>query len=186
MNEKPKSIRSVAILGTLILMLILVLSTVWMGRTAREDTDNAVRTVSLMYLDELAGRREQVVANNLIARIEDIQTTLDLITPEDLSDEAHRQAYQAKMKRLFSLERFAFVDSGGKVYTSTGILEELEEYPFDYRSLTEPEISIRDLHSSEKKVIIAVPAGHIAYGGADLTVCFAELSMEEMLAGVSM
>ena len=186
MNEKPKSIRSVAILGTLILMVILVLTTVWMGRSAKSNTEAAVRSVSLLYLDELAGRREQVVANNLIARIEDIQTTLDLITPEDLSDEAHRQAYQAKMKRLFSLERFAFVDSGGKVYTSTGILEELEEYPFDYRSLTEPEISIRDLHSSEKKVIIAVPAGHIAYGGADLTVCFAELSMEEMLAGVSM
>ena len=186
MTGRQKGITLASAIGGVVLLFILVFGTMWMGSNARNDTESAVRSVSLLYLDELAGRREQVVANNLIARIEDIQTTLDLITPEDLSDEAHRQAYQAKMKRLFSLERFAFVDSGGKVYTSTGILEELEEYPFDYRSLTEPEISIRDLHSSEKKVIIAVPAGHIAYGGADLTVCFAELSMEEMLAGVSM
>jgi len=37
----------------------------WMGAHARQDTEEAVRSVSLLYLDELAGRREQVVEDNL-------------------------------------------------------------------------------------------------------------------------
>jgi hypothetical protein len=36
-----------------------------MGRTAGRDTEQAVRSVSLLYPDELADRREQVVENNL-------------------------------------------------------------------------------------------------------------------------
>lgn len=74
----------IAVIGGLIVMLALVLTTVWMGRSAGRDTEDAVRTVSLLYLDELAGRREQVVAENLQDRIFDMQTALDLMTEEDL------------------------------------------------------------------------------------------------------
>lgn len=103
----------IAVLGGLIVTLALVLTTVWMGRSAGQDTEKAVRAVSLLYLDELAGRREQVVAENLKDRVLDMRTALDLITEEDLRDEARRQAYQIKMKALFSLEKFAFVDAEG-------------------------------------------------------------------------
>ncbi|MBR3719344.1 MAG: response regulator [Firmicutes bacterium] len=185
MNTRKNSMAKIAVIGSVILMVILVLTTVWMGRSASRDTEDAVRAVSSLYLDELAGRREQVVANNLKDQIEIMKTALDLMTREDLSDEAHRMAYQAKMKRLFSLERFAFVDSEGLVYTSTGILQDIDNYPFDYRHIAEPEISIRNLHSPDKKVIIAMPAGDIPYGDAKLTVSFIEMSMEEMLSGVS-
>ena len=186
MNTRKNSMAKIAVIGSAILMVILVLTTVWMGRSASRDTEDAVRAVSSLYLDELAGRREQVVANNLKDQIAIMQTALDLMTREDLSDEAHRMAYQAKMKRLFSLERFAFVDSEGLVYTSTGILQDMDNYPFDYRHIAEPEISIRNLRSPDKKVIIAIPAGDIPYGDAKLTVSFIEMSMEEMLSGVSM
>ena len=50
--------RIIAVAGVVALMLILVLGTVWTGRRARIDTENAARSVSLLYLDELAGRRE--------------------------------------------------------------------------------------------------------------------------------
>ena len=186
MNTRKNSMAKIAVIGSAILMVILVLTTVWMGRSASRDTEDAVRAVSSLYLDELAGRREQVVANNLKDQIAIMQTALDLMTQEDLSDEAHRMAYQAKMKRLFSLERFAFVDSEGLVYTSTGILQDMDNYPFDYRHIAEPEISIRNLHSPDKKVIIAIPAGDIPYGDAKLTVSYIEMSMEAMLSGVSM
>lgn len=74
----------IAVIGGLIVMPALVLTTVWMGRSAGRDTEDAVRTVSLLYLDELAGRREQVVAENLQDRFFDMQTALDLMTEEDL------------------------------------------------------------------------------------------------------
>ena len=120
MNSKQKGITLAASLGGIVLLFILVFGTMWTGNSARNDTESAVRSVSLLYLDELAGRREQVVAANMQEKINVIHTALDLMTEEDLSDDAHLQAYQARIKRLFNLERFAFVGADGLIYTSTG------------------------------------------------------------------
>ena len=55
----------IAAIGVILIALILVVGSLWMGRSARESTEEAVHTVSLFYLNELADRREQVVASNL-------------------------------------------------------------------------------------------------------------------------
>ncbi|MBR7070690.1 MAG: hypothetical protein IKI29_00765 [Clostridia bacterium] len=59
--------RTVALItvGSILIATLLVFATMWLGSNEKRDTDKAVRTVSLMYLDELAGRREQVIRNNL-------------------------------------------------------------------------------------------------------------------------
>ena len=186
METGRKNTTLIAIVGIVVVMLILALGTVWSGQRAGQDTLSAVRSVSLLYLDELAGRREQVVAANLNDRITDIGTALELITEADLSDKAHFEAYQSNMKRLFNLERFAFVGSQGLIYTSTGTQSDIDSYPFDFQTLTGPEISILNLDSKEKKVIIAVPIEDLAFEGDSLKVCFMQINMQEMLAGVSM
>ena len=184
-EHKPKNTAAVAVVGGLIVILVLVLGTIWMGQSARRDTETAVRSVSLLYLDELAGRREQVVAENLSDRISDMQTALELMTEDDLKDEAHRQAYQVKMKALFGLEKFAFVDIDGRIYTSVGVQDDIEEYRFDHLSLSGPEISVKNLRTPDKKVIIALPVDRMSEG-KHFIVCFMEIDMNEMLAGVSM
>ncbi len=118
-NKKIHSIQ-VAVIGGVVVALILIVSTLLMGQAARKGTQDAVRSVSLLYLDELAGRREQVVADNLRGRVTDMQTALEMMTEDDLSDMAHLQAYQSKMKRLFTLQKFAFIDENGLIYTSVG------------------------------------------------------------------
>jgi hypothetical protein len=112
-RKKQGSINNAVIIGALIVMVILILGTIFTGQSARRATDQAVRSVSLFYLDELAGRREQVVEDTLQANIKTIKTAIGLMTEEDLSDGVHRQAYQTRMKRLFNLEKFAFVDEEG-------------------------------------------------------------------------
>ena len=104
MKEKRGNITSVALVGSLVLILILVIGTVWMGNSARRDTDRAVRTVSTLYLNELAGRREQVVESNLEERINELRIAIDLMTDEDLSDKEHMEAYQVRIKSLFNLD----------------------------------------------------------------------------------
>ena len=76
---------------------------------------------------------------------------------EDISDITHLQAYQSRMKQLYKLDKFAFVDTDGLIYTSTGTQSNIEEYGFDYKTLSAPEISIYDPDGAEKRVIIAVP-----------------------------
>ena len=90
-------------------------------------------------------------------KIDVIGTALELMTEDDLSDLEHLQAYQARMKRLFDLEKFAFVDEEGLIYTALGMQTDIDQYPFDYLHLEGPEISVKNLRTQEKKVIIAVP-----------------------------
>ncbi len=139
--------------GILLVALILVGGTLWMGRSASRGTDQAARNVSLLYLDELAGRRKQVVENSLQGKIDDICIAVDLMTQEDLSDSDHLRAYQTKMKRLFNLDKFAFVDTHGAVYTALEGRQAgmIDQYQFNYRSMNEPEISVLNPDSSEKK-----------------------------------
>ena len=174
------------VLGGSLVVVILIFGTIWMSNNARQDTEKAVRAVSYLYMDELAGRREQVVANNLNDNINRIQIAIGLMTEEDLSDFAHLQAYQARMKLLFQLEKFAFVDSDGLIYTALGTQTDIDQYQFDYRTITEPEISIANAQNPNKTVIIAVPVEPIAFDGKTFVVCFIEIDMQVMLQGVSM
>ena len=185
MDSKQKGITLAASLGGLVLVFILVFGTIWMGNIARNDTETAVRSVSLLYLDELAGRREQVVSANMQEKINVIETALDMITEEDLSDDAHLQAYQTRIKRLFNLERFAFFGADGLVYTATGPRAEMDQYHIDYNALNGPEIQLENLDREDKKVIIAVPT-RIRFSDTELLACFMQIDMDEMLAGVSM
>ena len=54
MKTRNKSTARATLLGAAIVLIILIAGTVWMGHEANRDTDSAVRTVSLLYLDELA------------------------------------------------------------------------------------------------------------------------------------
>ncbi len=185
MNNKSKGTTIVTIVGSAVLILILVVGTIWMGSRAKRDTEEAVRSVSLLYLNELAGRREQVVEANLQNRINDMETALNLITEEDLSDNAHLQAYQSSIKDLFSLERFAFVGSDKMVYTSMGPKDEIDQYNIDYFNLDGPSITVGNPNGKDKKVIIAMPAS-LDFADTKLVACFMQIDMDEMLAGVSL
>jgi len=188
-NRTWKNLRKnnmlIALTGILLVTTILVLGTIWMGQTAKKNSEEAVERVSSLYLDELAGRREQVVAGNLQGRISDMNIALEMIEEEDLSDEAHLRAYQAAMKKYFRLEKFAFVDEGGVIHTSMGKQYDIDSYSFDYRTLDSSEISIKNLNQKNKTVIIAKPVD-LSCDGKKMKVCFMEISMKEMLTGVSM
>ena len=184
-NTRKGSASIIYIIGGLFLAAVLVLGTVWMTQSAKKDTDRAVRAVSLLYLDELAGRREQVVENNLKDKINVIQVAIELMTEEDLQDKAHMEAYQSRMKKLYSLDKFAFVDTTGLIYTSTGTQTNIEDYGFDYQTISEPEISIYEPDAEHRQVIVAVPV-NVPFQGKTLSVCFMAIDMSEMLAGISM
>ena len=83
-TDKERNPARIAIIGIIVVAAILVLGTVFMGQTAKKDAEAAVHSVSLLYLDELAGRREQVVASNLQNKIRDIETAIDLMTETEV------------------------------------------------------------------------------------------------------
>lgn len=185
-SGRKSTVKKAALIGGIIVACILVFGTMLMGRIAKKDTEDAVRSVSLLYLDELAGRREQVIASNLKNSINNLQVATGLLETADLQDIEHLQAFQRKMKKLYGLEKFAFVDSNGLIYTSQGTQKDIDSYRFDYRALEGPEISIKNVDNQDKKVIIAIPLKRIPFNGQTLVASFMEIDMKRMLEGVSL
>jgi len=185
-GANTKNMMAVAVTGSIVVALILVFGTIWTGRSASRDTEQAVRNVSLLYLDELAGRREQVVASTLSDYISDMDIAIGLLSADDLSSRSNLQAYQLRMKQLYGLEKFAFVDETGLIYTSRGTRTDIGQYAFDYESLSEPEISVKNGDGENVKVVIAMPTDRLPYEGHSLVVCFMEIDMERMLENISL
>jgi CheY-like chemotaxis protein len=71
-QKRNRNILTAALVGGVLIAFILVIGTIWTGRSAQADTEKAVHAVSLLYLDELAGRREQVV--------EDVEVNAEIMT----------------------------------------------------------------------------------------------------------
>lgn len=184
-QNNSKRTTAIIIIGSLILVGLMIFGTILMGQSTKQDTEKSVRTVSLMFLDELAGRRKQVVEKDLEDKINTIHVAIDLMEEEDLSDEDHLAAYQKRMKKLFTLDKFAFVDTDGTIYTSLGTQNNIEDYDFDYKYLSEAEISLYSSESSRQQVIIAVPV-NLKLNDKKLSVCFMAINMEDMLSGFSM
>ncbi len=173
-----------AIIGGVVVAIILIVGTLWVGRSASQDTEKAVSNVSLLYLEELAGRREQVLSSTLNDYIGDLDVAIGLLTRADLSSLENLQAYQLRMRQLYGLEKFAFVNEEGLIYTSRGTRTDISQYAFDYQSISNPEISIK-ASDGNIKVVIAVPTDRLPFEGHFLVACFMEIDMDYMLKNIS-
>ena len=184
--EKKGGILQAAIVGSLLVAIILIVGTLLTGKSASRDAEKAVRSVSLLYLGELSGRREQVVAATLDDYISDVDVAVGLLTKNDLASIENLQAYQARMKQLYGLEKFAFVDENGIIYTSRGTRHDIDQYDFDYKTISSPNVSIRDTGINDRKIIIAVPLDRLDLCGNTLVACFMEMSMDHFLDAISL
>ncbi|MBE6006822.1 MAG: response regulator [Sarcina sp.] len=173
-------------IGVFLVVLILFVGTIWTGQSAGRATEEAVHSVSMFYLEELAGRREEVVAKALSGNVSNIYTAIGLLEEEYPRTAGDLQVFQGRIKRLYNLDKFALVDEDGLIYTSSGRQTNIAEYPFDYKGLTAPGIYIKDLQSKEKKVIIAVPLEGFSFEGKRMQVCFMEIDMKQLLEGISL
>ena len=133
--------------------VILIIGMIWMGRSASQSTVKAVRSVSLLYLNELAGRRKKVVEDTLNNNIATIKVATNLMEEDDLKDLEHLQAFQTRMKKLFKLEKFAFVDTKGLIYTSLGMQTDIDKYEFNHKTINGPEISIKNVANEDRKAL---------------------------------
>ena len=183
-SENRRTLRMV-ILISLIVAAMVVAGTLWMGQNAREANEEAVRAVSVFFMDELAGRREQVVSTNLRNSIDDMENAISLMTEDDLKDEKHLQEFQSRMKTLYGLEKFAFVTSDGTIYTASGKRNDIDRFGFDYKTISQPEISVIE-EDGANKVIIAVPVDGLEIESKEIVASFTERDMEEMLNGLSL
>ena len=77
-NQKKQTI-AFAIGGAVTIAAILIITTIWVSRSARIGTSQAVGKVSEFYLEELAGRRALVVSEELKNKLPYIDNALAIL-----------------------------------------------------------------------------------------------------------
>ena len=176
--KKGNGVKETAI-GNIIMAIALIVGVIFLGYSA-------VQNISSMFMEELAGRREQFVESKLEDYINSLEFAVELLTTENLSSEKNFQSYQYRLKHVYGLERFAFVDSNGLIYTSNGIRNDIDLYDFDYKNLSKPEISLKKAEDENKTLIVAIPINNKYYNKKKLVVSFMEITIARLLEGVSL
>ena len=170
--------------GGIFIAAILLITTIWVSNSARVSTNQAVNRVSEFYLDELAGRRAQVVSETLKSHFAYMNNALAVLDEADLRSQGTLRRFLGKVKELYDVDKFALVDENGIVYTEYSTASGLERYSFLSEELTGPMITISNLYGTSKQVILAVPVENISFQGAQIKVCFTQINIEEMLSSL--
>lgn len=186
MNERQKkqTITS-AVVGGVIIAAILLLTTIWVSNSARRSTNQAVSRVSDFYLEELAGRRAQVVAEELRKGFGYIENALYIMDASDLESLDSLHKFFRRVKKLCGIDRFALVDENGIVYTEFYTESGIGRYNFLSEELTGPLISTEKPDGVRKQVVLAMPVDNIIFQGAKIEACFIQLDIETMLSSLT-
>lgn len=174
-----------AVAGGIIIAVILLVTTVWVSESSRTGTDQAVSRVSAFYLEELAGRRAQVVAEELKTRFSYMENAVAILEEADLESQETLRKFFGKVKKLCGLNKFALVDENGTVYTEYTTTSGNDQYSFLSEDLTEPTIITKNLDRAKKQVILAIPVEGVEFQGSRIEVCFIQVDIEEMLSALT-
>ncbi len=185
-RKQNRQTAKLALWGGIIITVILLFTAVWAANKARIGTDQAVNRVSEFYLEELAGRRVQVVQEEIKNNFDFIENALDILEPSDLKSQEALRSYLGEMRKLYKVEKFAFVDENGIVYTKHSTASGLSRYSFLSEELTGPIVSTSNLYGAKKQVVLATPVEGIVFQGSRIKVCFIQINIENMLSSLTL
>ncbi len=185
-QEQRKQTIASGIWGGIVIAVILLLTTIWVSGSARNGTSQAVARVSEFYLEELAGRRAQVVSEELKNNFVYMENALDILEPSDLASQEALRSFLGKIKKLYGMDRFALVDEQGIVYTEHSTSSGLSRYAFLSEELTQPVINTLNLYGAKKQVVLAIPVEDIFFQGSQIKVCFMQINIDEMLSSLTL
>lgn len=185
-EKQKKQTITYAVAGGIIVALILLITMVWVSNKARSGTNQAVNRVSEFYLEELAGRRAQVVSEELKSHFSYIENALTVLEDSDLESQETLCKFLGKVEKLYGVDMFALMDENGIVYTEESAASECDEYDFLNEGLTEPVIRTTNLQGERKQVVLAVPVENISFKDTRIKVCFIQLNIDEMLSSLTL
>ena len=94
MKEKQKKQTiTFAVRGGVFIAAVLLVTTLWVSNGARVGTSQAVNRVSEFYLEELAGRRAQVVSEELKRNVAYMENALSIIEDYNLESQESLRSF---------------------------------------------------------------------------------------------
>lgn len=171
--------------GGILVLLLIIVSTVWNVQSAQKQTQDVAESVSDFYVEELANRRVTIISDALKQNFQYMYNAVDSITKDDLKSIDSLRHYLGRIRRLYGVEKFSFVDQDGLVYTAHSTTTGKSRYPFLAEGLFEPLVTTVLNYGGEKLLFIAIPVYGIEFNGKMITSCFAQVNIDQMVRSMT-
>lgn len=133
------------------------------AKQRRVGTEQAVSRVSEFYMEELAGRRAQVVSEELKNYFTYMENAVGVLEDGDLQSQETLRSFLGKARKLYGVDKFALADENGMVYTDHTTVSGHRRYEFLSEDLKKPLIYTSNLYGAKKRVILAAPVEDVFF-----------------------
>lgn len=172
-------------IGGIIILLLIVAGTVWNMESAQSHTQIVSESLSNFYMEELINRRVSIISDAVKQNYQYMNNALDSITKEDLSSTSSLRNYLGRIRRLYGVEKFSFVDEDCLVYTAHSTSTGKTRYPFLASGLSEPLVTTVLNYGGEKLLFIALPVSGVEFMGKKITACFAQINIAQLVRSMT-
>ena len=169
----------------IIVALMLIIFTSWNVHSAQIETQEVAENVSNFYIEELTNRRVSIISDELKQNFQFINNALESITENDLESIYSLRNYLGRIRHLYGIEKFSFVDQDNLVYTAHATSSGKSRYPFLANGLSEPLVTTVLNYGGEKLLFIAVPVSNIEFKGKKIKACFAQVNIDQMVRSMT-
>lgn len=175
-DSKGRSIFWV-VLGLIVLIVVLMISSFWFLKTAQKTTENSVYDVSELYLQELTNQKVNQFQINLENQARQLRIAIATINAEDTGSKQKLQNCIRETNRESNFDFFALIDEEGTIYTESDVINDPSKYPFVNKDQKEAEVSLERVDGNNL-IMVMVPLEDSSFEGRKIIRAAAGINTE--------
>lgn len=166
-DSKGRSILWV-VLGLLVLIVVLMISSFWFLKTAQKTTENSVYDVSEVYLQELTKQKINQFQINLENQVRQLRIAIATFDAEDTGSKEKFQNCIKETNKVSEFDFFALLDNEGNIYTESDVINDSSQYPFIDSDLKTSKVSLEKV-DEKNMIMVMVPLEDTSFEGRKIT-----------------
>lgn len=171
-----------AVLGSFLILVLVTANTIMSSKRASVATDEAVSKVSAFYLEAMADRRAQTIANLIEENFEEMEKAVAFIAREQITTQDELRHAIGTVRYLLSIDRFSLVDEDDIVYTQSTTYTGRTRHVFlSEVGENERVTSIMAIYGSSKQMCLAIPTPGLTLMGKPFKACFVQLDIDDIV-----
>ena len=171
------------VLGLIVLIVVLIISSLWFLTTAQKTTENSVYDVSEVYLQELTKQKINQFQINLENQVRQLRIAIATLDAQDTGSKEKLQNCIKETNKVSEFDFFALVDNEGIIYTESDVIndsspyQDFRPYPFIDRNLKTSKVSLEKVDENNM-IMVMVPLEDTSFEGRKITGAVAGVNAE--------
>lgn len=171
------------VLGLIVLIVVLIISSLWFLTTAQKTTENSVYDVSEVYLQELTKQKINQFQINLENQVRQLRIAIATLAAEDTGSKEKLQNCIKETNKVSEFDFLALVDNEGIIYTESDVINDSSPYqdfcpyPFIDRNLKTSKVSLEKVDENNM-IMVMVPLEDTSFEGRKITGAVAGVNAE--------